>query len=108
MVEHFLILTVAGFDIARRGTSHYLMTHLFFQEAIAVLSPEPRQECETYTCPVHMGFKCPTTPCVRPTYNCGRGLLLVKYKQITYDVVQGHLIRTPMVTCHCILSKTWD
>jgi len=84
MVEHFLILTFAGLDIARRGTSHYLMSHLFFQEAIAVLSPEPAQECGTHTCNVHMGLKCPTTPCVKSTYNCGWGLLLLKYKQITY------------------------
>jgi hypothetical protein len=84
MVEHLLLLTFAGLDIARRGTSHYLMSHLFFQEAIAVLSPELTQECRTYTCNVHVGIKCPTIPCVKPTYNCGWGLLLVKYKQITY------------------------
>jgi len=80
MVEHFLSLTVAGLDIARRSTGRYLMSHLFSQEAIPVLSPEPAQECGTYTCNVHTGFKCPTTPCVKSTYNCSWGLLLVKYK----------------------------
>jgi hypothetical protein len=84
MVDHFVILTFAGLDIARRGTGHCLMSHLFFQEAIAVLSPEPAKECGIYTCNVHMGLKCPPTPCVKTTYNCGWGLLLVKYKQITY------------------------
>jgi hypothetical protein len=81
----------------------------FSKRQLPVLSPEPAQKCGTYTCNVHTGFKCPTTPCVKSIHNCGWVFCwwnINKSHTKRMDVVvQGHLIRTPIVTCHCILSK---